>query len=461
LDPDEKRVAALEKMFSFLKGQPYRLILFAGRHEITVDDVAKYNNRGQWTDFYFAFDKARELIDTYPKKTQFRMVLLTDGLLDPLASDWEDQNVAPGAVLKDAVAERTLKLLREINQPLYAILVGDVPPKEEVDPKSPEQAPRIVLDMIRAANGSRASPAAQSLASFFKDDGLLLKKFVFRVPPQEGLKSVVPVIQRITAPPRPGVEVRFVTFAVLPLCVILFLLLGLLVRSFPGPGDLEIIELSKGTSVHVAADRRGTMGLSLVGDAKEAVATLTYQSPPLDLSGVGLDSAGLDAPTQRLLPLGLEELRKTLEVFSDQGSKEEKIYSLNLDYMAKNFEPAEAERILTGALADRRKVAALDFLRAKVHLLSNDELRRRLTDARVTLVTYGKGGVRKELTPGGSAKLGRYGFLVKDVARGGRRDVRLSLYYDRVPSLFALKTILPDFFQQIFRFRRSSQRLVS
>jgi hypothetical protein len=370
-------------------------------------------------------------------------------------------NLAQGAVLKDAVAERTVKLLRELNQPLYAILVGDVPPKEDVDPKSPEQAPRIVLDMIRAANGSRASPAAQSLAAFFKDDGMLLKKFVFRVPPQEGLKLVLPVIQRIAAPARPTVELRFLTFLVLPLCIILFLLLGLLVRSFPGPGDLEIIELTKGTAVHVAADRRGTMGLSLVGDAKEAVGTLTYQSPPLDLSGVGLDPIGLDAPTQRLLPLPLEELRKTLEVFADSGSKEEKIYSLNLDYMAKNFEPSEAERILMGPLADRRKVGALDFLRAKVHLLSNDELRKRLTDARVTLVTYGKGGTRKDLAPGGSARVGRYGFLVKDVARGGRRDVRLSLYYDRVPSLFGLKTILPDFFQQMFRFRRSSQRLVS
>src|SRR5215475_7191409 len=55
LDPDEKRVTALEKMFTFLKGQPYRLILFGGKREITVDDVSRYRNNGQWTDFYFAF----------------------------------------------------------------------------------------------------------------------------------------------------------------------------------------------------------------------------------------------------------------------------------------------------------------------------------------------------------------------------------------------------------------------
>ena len=43
LDPDEKRVIALEKMFGFLDGHPYRSIMFGGRHEIFVDDPTKYN----------------------------------------------------------------------------------------------------------------------------------------------------------------------------------------------------------------------------------------------------------------------------------------------------------------------------------------------------------------------------------------------------------------------------------
>jgi hypothetical protein len=467
LDPDEKRVAALEKMFTFLKGAPYRLVLFAGRREIAVDDVTKYNNRGQWTDFYYAFDKAREIVQTYPPKTQFRIILLTDGLLDPLASDWADVPIPAGQSLKDYVAGRTIELVRNMKIPLYVILVGEIPPKAELAPNDAEKAPQIVVDLIRAANGYEASTAAQSLASFFKDDGLLLKKFVFRVPPEAGLKSVEPVIKRITAPAKPAVEFQFFTFLVLPLLIFLFVLLGLLVRSFPGPGDTEIIELEKGVSVHLGADRRQkgsgftTMGLSLVGDAKDAVATVTYQPPPVDLSGIGFETSGLDAPTQKLLPLGLDDLRRAVEQFGESGTKEEKIYCLNLDYMAKNFEPAEAEKILTGPMADRRRIGALDFLRAKVHLLSNEELRKKLTEARATIVTYGKGAVRKDLVPGGFVKIGRYGFLVKDVGRGGRKDVRLVLYYDRVPSLFALKTILPDFFQQLFRFRRSSQRIVS
>jgi hypothetical protein len=468
LDPDEKRVVALEKMFTFLEGRPYRLVLFGGRHEIYVDDVSRYRNNGQWTDFYFAFEKAREVIGEYPKGTEFRIVLLTDALLDPGPGDWDDMGAPKGADLRAYVTEKTLALIHEIGMPLYVILVGEIP-AEGVASGDREQPPALVLDMVRAANGAKASPLAQTLSSFFQDDGVLLKKFVFRVSPREGLKKIEPVVRRIVAPPRPAVELQFLSYLVLPLSLLLGLLLGALVRSFPGPGDVEIIEMSQGVPVHVAADRLhrladggwGTSGLTLLPDAKGASATLTYQKPPTDLSGAGLDTEGLDPLTLRLLPMGLEELRRALERYNDDGSKEDKIYALNLDYMAKNFDAKEAERTLTLLAADRRKVAPLDFLRAKAHLLSNDSLRRKLTEARVHLVGYGRGAERKDLQPGDAARIGRYGFVVREVARGGRKDIRLMLYYDRIPSLFGLKTLLPDAFQRLFRFRRSSERLVS
>ena len=468
LDPDEKRVAALEKMFTFLQGQPYRLVLFGGRKEIFVDDVSKYRNNGQWTDFYFAFLKAREIVASYPPGTEFRMILLTDALLDPGPGDWDDMGAPKGTELKPYVVQKILSLLQEMKIALYVILVGEVP-KEGVVPGDKEQSPELVLQMVRAANGAKASNLAQSLSSFFKDDGVLLKKFVFRVAPHEGLKKVEPVVRRIIAPSKPGVEFQFLSYLVLPLCLFLALLLGILVRSFPGPGDVEIVELGMGAPVHIAADKLhklndsgwGSTGLSLVNDVKAASATVTYQKPPTELTGVGLDVDGLDTQTLHLLPLGLEDLRRALEEYSDGGSKEEKIYALNLDYMAKNFDAKEAERLLTMPATERRKVPALDFLRAKAHLLTNEPLRRKLTEARAQIVSYGKGGERKDLAPGTLAKIGRYGFVVKEVSRGGRKDVRLVLYYDRVPSLLGLKTILPDGFQRLFRFRRSSQRVVS
>jgi hypothetical protein len=310
---------------------------------------------------------------------------------------------------------------------------------------------------------------AQSLASFFGDDGVLLKKFVFRVAPSEGLRKIEPAVRRIVAPPRAGVELRFLGFLVLPLVLFLVLLLGVLVRSFPGPGDVEIVEMKLGVPVHIAVDRLhkvesggwGSTGLSLLGDAKEAAASLTYQAPSVDLTGVGLDLTGLDETAQHLLPLSIDELKKALEAYADHGSKEERIYALNLDYMAKNMTGADAERLLTAAPADRRRMPAMDFLRAKAHLITNDALRRRLIEPRAYLQGYGKDARRVELAPGAVARVGRYGFVVKDVARGGRKDARLVLYYDRVPSLLGLKSILPDAFQRAFRLRRSSQRVVT
>jgi hypothetical protein len=469
LDPQEKRVEALEKIFTFLRGRPYRLILFGGRNEIYVDDPAHYNNKGQWTDFYFAFDKAKELAAEYPKGTDFRIVFITDAIPDPAAADWADMEVPAGADLKAYSVTRTVDLIREMKIPLYVILVGEPPSVTSPAPKgNPERAPGLILDMVQAANGKKATAFAQSMSSFFSDDGVLLKKFVFRVEPQEGLKRIQPIVQRITAPPKAGVEVQFLSALILPLALFLALLLGILVRTFPGPGDVEVVELDVNTPMHVAADRLhkveggwSAQGLSLVADAKDASATLNYQAPTLDLTGTGLETSGLDTLVAWLLPLPLDELRRAFDDIAAKGTKDEKISALNLDYMAKNLDRKEAQRILTTPISARHHIAPMDFLRAKTHLLSDEELRKELLEPRVQMIGYGKDAVRKELRPGDAVRIGPYVFLVQDVAKGGRRAVRLVLHYDRIPSLLGLKTWLPDRFQQVFRFRRSSQRIVS
>jgi hypothetical protein len=467
LDPQEKRVEALEKMFTFLQGRPYRLVLFGGRHEVFVDDVTRYKNNGQWTDFYYAFDKARELMASdYPPDTEFRIVLITDAIIDPSPADWADMSVPEGTDIKAYSVARTLAVIREMNVPLYVILVGE--PATAATRGNPERAPGVILDMVQAANGRKATPLAQSMASFFADDGVLLKKFVFRVEPQEGLAKLRPIVARVSTPSRPGVEAQLLSALILPLTLFLALLLGILVRAFPGPGDVEVIELDVDTPVHVAADRLhkveggwSNAGLSKVADAKDAAATFTYQAAGLDLTGNGIDTVGLDTTVAWLLPLPLDELRKAFEDINAKGTKDEKIFALNLDYMAKNLDPKDAERILTTPVASRRGISATDFLRAKTRLLSDETLRRSLLDPRLQLLGYGKGAERKELKAGTAVRIGPYGFLVQDVSKGGRRDVRVVLHYDRIPSLLGLKSWLPDRFQQIFRFRRSSQRIVS
>jgi hypothetical protein len=308
---------------------------------------------------------------------------------------------------------------------------------------------------------------AQTVASFFGDNGVLLRKFVFRMGPTDGLKKLEPVVRRIAAPVRPTAELQL-SALLTPFVLLLFLFLGILVRSFPGPGDLEILELSTGLPVHIGVDKMRSIeggwastGLSLVAAAREAGASLVYQAPSLDLSGKGLDTDGLEPTGQRLLAVNLESMRTMFENISSQGTRDEKIFVLNLDYMAKNMEADEAEKLLTTPIPERRRMSPLDFLRAKAHLLSDEALRAKLTDARVQFTSYGRNAERKELKAGAAVRIGRYGFLVKDISKGGRKDVRMVLYYDRVPSLLGLKTILPDFFQRFFRLRRSSQRIVS
>ena len=153
LDPGEKRVSALEKMFAFLEGQTYRLILFGGRREIFVDDVSRYRNDGQWTDFYFAFEKAYELCRSYPEGTAFRLIFVTDGIMDPRPTDWRDMGVPTGADLKTHVGEKLVARVEEMGVPLYVILVGELP-KEGVVEGSAELAPPLILEMIAAQVGS-------------------------------------------------------------------------------------------------------------------------------------------------------------------------------------------------------------------------------------------------------------------------------------------------------------------
>jgi hypothetical protein len=123
--------------------------------------------------------------------------------------------------------------------------------------------------------------------------------------------------------------------------------------------------------------------------------------------------------------------------------------------------PEQVQQVLLTPVPERRRIAPVDFLRAKAHLLGDEALRRKLTEPRVYMTTYGRDAEKKELAPGGLARIGPYGFVVKDVGRGGRKDARMVLYYDRIPSLFGLKTWMPDVVQRVFRLRRSSQRVVS
>jgi len=466
LDPTEQRRVALQKMLGFVEGTHQRLILFGGQRELSVDDTSRYRNDGQWTDFYHAFRKAEGIVASYPAGTDIRIVLLTDAIIDPDPEDWPDLRAGDDLVTHNI--RRTVELLQKLGKPLYVILVGD-PTSESVAGADREQSPGFVLEMVRAANGAAAAPLAQTMASFFDDDGMLLRKFVYRVRPDEGLEKIEPTVRRIAAPPRPKVEMRIFGYFIFPLILLLLALVGLLVHTFPGPGDLEIFDLGLGQPVHVAADQLhrtrdgawAAQGLSLVKDPRAAAVTFTLRGAEIELTGAGLDTTGLDPADAALLPLEPDVLRTAIETATDSGTREEKIHALNLDYMAKSMSSEEAERILTLPPSERALVPALDFVRAKVQLAFSDFLRERLLRPKLQVSTYGRDATRCELQAGARLRVGRYGFVVRELQPGGRRDVRIVLHYDRVPSLLGLKTIVPERLQQVLRFRRSRQRAVS
>ena len=110
LDPEEKRVAALEKMFTFLEGRPYRLILFGGRQrDLRRRRHALPQQRPVDRLLLRLRQGARAHGGATRTGTEFRMILLTDAILDPqprrTGRTW---TCRPGADLQGHVVEQTL-----------------------------------------------------------------------------------------------------------------------------------------------------------------------------------------------------------------------------------------------------------------------------------------------------------------------------------------------------------------
>jgi hypothetical protein len=362
--------------------------------------------------------------------------------------------VPDDADLRVEAGARTVRLLETLELPLYVILIG-----QEVDYE-------LIQRMVVAANGSvAASGYAQGIADFFDDDGVLLKRFIFRVEEEEGLEEIEPIVTRIATPPAPRIELGIAGV----LLGMIAVLIGVGVRSFPGSGDREIVELSTGSPLQIAVDRLRRIsdgpkwswkGLSLVESSKSAVAMLTAKQSSTELPPTGFDIDGIDATARSLIELPLDELRDRLAYLSKDGTKDEQIYALNLEYVARDMEEALVERLVTAAPAERAKFGPLDFLRAKVHLLHNDKLNKKLTGPTIDCKIYGVNAQEYELRYGSKVKLGRYEFRVDELSTGGRKDVKLGLTYENVPSALFLKRFIPGGVQRALRLRRSHERIV-
>ena len=130
--------------------------------------------------------------------------------------------------------------------------------------------------------------------------------------------------------------------------------------------------------------------------------------------------------------------------------------------MAKNLRSAEAERLLLTTPAERARIPALDFLRAKAHLALDEELHRRLLEPRVQLTSYGKDAERRELARGASLRIGPLRLhRCRTWRRAAARTCGSCSTTTASLRSSASRPWLPDLFQRVFRFRRSRQRVVS
>jgi hypothetical protein len=456
LDPQGKRRAVLDRIKHLLNDQPYRLVLFGGRREIFVDSPERYTSNGRWTDFYFAFKKVQEIVESYPEGSEFKMILLTDGIPDPIAEDWADQNVPEGADLKKVAQEHTTELLDEMELPLYVVLVGDL------------VGSVYVREMVKAANGTLlGSRYAQGASEFFEDDGVLLRRFIYHVEPRGGLEQIVPIVYRITQTASFRVELSIVS----SLLLIMAIVVGVGVRSFPGAGDQEILELRVDRPTHIAIDKLRRIssevpswswrGLSIVHETKDADATFKLQLGSQEIPPEGFDLSHMEGIPRELVEMSLPELRNRMEELLKSGNKEEMIEALNLDYVAPDFDPVKAEKLLTASTSQRRKMDPMEFLRAKIHILHNESLYDKITGPRVNCMLYGDNAEKRELRVGDRFELGPYAFRMKDFRAGGRKDYRITFSYECAPSTLWLKRIVPGFLQRILRFRRTHERIVN
>ena len=88
------------------RASPTGSMLFGGRREIYVDDVSRYNNTASGPTSTSPSRRPASSSRSYPTGTEFRIVLLTDAIIDPGPEDWDDMDVPPGGGPQGATRSR-------------------------------------------------------------------------------------------------------------------------------------------------------------------------------------------------------------------------------------------------------------------------------------------------------------------------------------------------------------------
>ena len=382
--------------------------------------------------------------------------MLTDGIVLPCPKDWADQKLPYDTPLAQAARARAIDFVARRDFSLYVLLLGK------------KTSPKWIDEMVRAANGDPSGRRyLQELSELLGGDGLLLSRFVYRVRaegPGNELTTGIPTLRTVALP---DVEIPVVG----SLVVLVALLVGVGVRTFPSKGDQEILEMWKDEPLYVTVDRWRRLssnvpawswrGLSLLPSTEGAAASFVLHQIKRGFPPEGLSLDGLEDQAKELIGLPLPAISEWMHQSMRLSSPpEDKMCASELQSAARNFDPVQAERILTSKAWERKKMEAVEFLHAKLHLLYNDTLHARLTEPLVFCSTYGVNGEKRSLSVGSQITLGRYTFTVEELTPGQRKDFKMVMSYERVPSPLWLKRVIPGFIQKAIRFRLTHQRVV-
>ena len=205
-------------MFTFLQGQRYRLILFGGRRRSRSTTSPSTATTASGPTSTARLREGEGAGGRLPQGDR-----AADG-----AAHGRHRRPRPGGLEGPSARaptprtqsiRKTVELLGEMRIPLYVVLVGQLP-GQEMRRTTPSSRPASSSTWCarrtappRRRSRSRWRPSSRTTV-------LLLKKFVYRVAPHEGLKKIEPVVRRIAAPPRAGTELRILSYVVLPLCVV-------------------------------------------------------------------------------------------------------------------------------------------------------------------------------------------------------------------------------------------------
>ena len=397
LDPEAERVAALEKMFGFLQGQPLPADPVRGPQRDRRRRRLALPQRRPVDRLLPRLRQGARAAPSYPKGTEFKLVLVTDAIADPDPKDWAD--VPPGWDARRHSMRKTVELVREMRMPLYVMLVGD--PAGEVAGRDREQSPGFVLDLVQAANGAAAAPLAQTVAAFFKDDGVLLRKFVFRVAPARGPRQ-----------DRAGREAHRGPAARRDRAQDLRLLRAAAAADPGGAARACWCARSPARATSRSSSSRSTSRCTWPRTGSTGLADGTWSAQGLSLvdgpahgrrqlhaaARASSSSRGVGPRHERARPArrGAAAAGRRRRAPRARGRDRRRLargqdHALNLDYAARELRRARRPSgCCSRSPAERARIPALDFVRAKAHLAFDEELRQRLLEPRVQLVSYGK-----------------------------------------------------------------------